>query len=144
MHNSVVCTEDIPYLEDVDWPQLEATYMGAEQLKALQLICARWPAGYLASTICVNRCAVDVPALLLSGSEDPITPPRYGDCGRCTSAQRAASDRSGTGSRRVHPRLPAPPDLGIHRTADVSLLDGGCVERLDAVPFFLDLLGPAP
>ena len=143
MHNSVVCTEDIPYLDSIDWPGLDATYMGAEQLKALQLICERWPAGYLHGNL-REPLAAGVPTLLLSGTEDPITPPEYGDAvaAHLPNALHLVAPGQGHGvfARGCLPRLIS--EFIEH--ADLSLLDAGCIERLEATPFFLDMLGPAP
>src|SRR5262249_37781259 len=46
MHNTVVCTEDVPFypsLERIDRGALERTFLGAAQLDALRSVCRIWP-----------------------------------------------------------------------------------------------------
>jgi len=78
MHNSVVCSEDVPGygIRPEDRARLAQTYMGTAQLDALESICALWPRGPVDADfhepLNSNR-----PVLLLSGSDDPVTPPGY-------------------------------------------------------------------
>lgn len=145
MHNSVVCTEDVPFYHDVDalWPALEGTYLGANQVRALQAICEIWPAGVLHPSLRQSARATR-PVLLLSGEFDPITPPAY--------AQRAAADYPnslhlvargqghGVVARGCIPALVA----DFIDTATIESLETSCLDRLQADAFFVDLLGPPP
>jgi pimeloyl-ACP methyl ester carboxylesterase len=47
MHNTVVCSEDIPYVDErgVDRARLAATYLGTDLLDTLRGICGVWPRG---------------------------------------------------------------------------------------------------
>ena len=47
MHNAVMCTEDVPFLDKttIDYDGIAASYMGSFQLEALEAICSEWPAG---------------------------------------------------------------------------------------------------
>jgi len=84
------------------------------------------------------------PALLLSGSDDPVTPPE-----QAATAQRAFAD-----SRHViiaghgHGQLAAPcVDRVIAdfvRAGTAKGLDAGCTSKLAPMPFFITLAGPAP
>ena len=78
MHNSVVCSEDVPGygVTAADRAQLAHTYMGTAQLDALESICALWPRGPV-DTDFHQPLSSDRPVLLLSGSDDPVTPPSY-------------------------------------------------------------------
>ncbi|HTV77847.1 MAG TPA: alpha/beta fold hydrolase [Steroidobacteraceae bacterium] len=78
MHNSVVCSEDVPGYEirAADRARLAATYMGTAQLDALEAICALWPRGPVDADFHAPLSS-DRPVLLLSGSDDPVTPPGY-------------------------------------------------------------------
>ena len=80
MHNAVVCTEDAPFFdgENVTPEELAATYIGPVQLEALAAICSVWPKGVLDEGF-KEPVSSDIPVLLLSGENDPITPPAYGD-----------------------------------------------------------------
>jgi pimeloyl-ACP methyl ester carboxylesterase len=143
MHNAVVCAEDIPFLGPVDWAALDATYLGSIQSQALLTICEHWPSGRVDPDI-KDPLESPVPTLLLSGEEDPITPPEYGQqvLGSLSQALHIVGRGQGHGifNRGCLPRL-------INRfvdTTDLSALNTKCVDRLQPMPFFLDTLGPAP
>ncbi|HEX3836233.1 MAG TPA: alpha/beta fold hydrolase [Steroidobacteraceae bacterium] len=78
MHNSVVCAEDVAdyRIQAQDREQLARTYMGTAQLDALEAICALWPHGPVDADF-HQPLASNRPVLLLSGSNDPVTPPAY-------------------------------------------------------------------
>ena len=78
MHNSVVCAEDVAdyRVQAQDRDGLARTYMGTAQLDALEAICALWPHGPVDADF-HQPLQSDRPVLLLSGSDDPVTPPAY-------------------------------------------------------------------
>ncbi len=145
MHNSVVCTEDVPFFEGLEalWPDLERTYLGADQVRALQTICSVWPRGLRDPDLNAPLSAT-IPVLLLSGEHDPITPPGYAAraAAGLTNSRQVVAPGQGHGviGRGCLPQLVA--DF-IDR-GRVDGLDGACVERLAPDPFFIDLLGPPP
>lgn len=145
MHNAVVCTEDAPYFagENVTVEALEATYIGPLQLEALDAVCSVWPPGVLDDDF-KTAVAADIPVLLLSGEADPITPPAYADL----AAVDLANFTHLTGAKQGHGQAPRgcmPKIIGEFVTeADASSLETDCLERLHAMPFFLDFSGPAP
>jgi len=145
MHNAVMCTEDIPFVDhdNVDHDALAASYLGPLQLEALQTICSVWPAGVIDPGLRVP-VATAIPFLLLSGGADPITPPRY--------AITAAADLEKawllTGKDQGHgqaavgcmPRLISE----FIENATLEDVDTSCIEQSFTMPFFLDFSGPAP
>ena len=144
MSNSVLCTEDAPFFKDDAGDGLDATYLGRKLVDATRVICSRWPAGTIDSDF-KAMVSAPTPALLLSGSNDPITPPAYAEhviqAGLRNSLHLVGRDQ-GHGLLLVGctPRLlreflekPAP-----------QALDAGCLEVEPPVPFFLSPLGPAP
>jgi pimeloyl-ACP methyl ester carboxylesterase len=78
MHNSVVCAEDVAdyHVQAQDRDRLAQTYMGTAQLDALEAICALWPHGPVDADF-HQPLESNRPVLLLSGSNDPVTPPLY-------------------------------------------------------------------
>ena len=145
MHNAVVCTEDAPYFdgEDVDRDELEATYLGPVQLESLEAICSIWPAGVMDDEF-KTPVATDKPVLLLSGEVDPVTPPAYADLAAVDleNALHLTGRRQGHGqaSRGCVPKI-----IGqFVDTASVEDLDVECMDKLHAMPFFLDYSGPSP
>ena len=145
MHNAVICTEDAPYFdsENIGLDQLEATYMGPLQVDALEAMCSVWPTGVLDEGF-KEPVASDIPVLLLSGEADPITPPAYADL----AAVDLGNALHLTGKRQGHglaPRGCTPGIIGdFVETASVDGLDVDCLERLHAMPFFVDYSGPLP
>ncbi|MDZ7668128.1 MAG: alpha/beta hydrolase [Gammaproteobacteria bacterium] len=145
MHNSVVCTEDVPFFGDLSprLPAMEDTYLGADQVRALQAICELWPRGTLHEALRREQAA-DHPVLLLSGEFDPITPPDYAElAARLYPNGRhfvAPGQGHGVIARGCVPHLAR--EFIDH--ADAGNLDGDCLERLAGDAFFVDLLGPPP
>ena len=145
MHNAVVCTEDVPFFNTVkiDRAKLDTTFLGVIQVDALQSVCDGWPRGPLDADLHAPLRS-DVPVLLLSGGNDPVTPP--------ANAEKAKAGLSNS----LHLVLP---DLGHGQIgapcmdrvmADfislgtVAGLDTSCTKRAKPMPFFTTLSGPAP
>jgi len=145
MHNSVACSEDAPLIDsaNLDLEALKATHMGAEQVQQLVEACKDWPKGMVDDDL-HKPFKSDAAALLLSGADDPVTPPEY-----ATLAQRAFAD-----SRHVvvaghgHGQLGTPCVDRIIQSfvsaGSAKALDTRCTDKLKPMPFFITLAGPAP
>jgi pimeloyl-ACP methyl ester carboxylesterase len=142
MSNSVACTEDVPFAPEGARAGLDATYLGTAIVDALDSICARWPKGTIDPDF-KTPVVSDAPALLLSGSNDPITPPAYAERVAATlaHASQLVGDRQGHGLVAIGcvPRLVR--DFLEHPD---RAPDGACLAAEPPTPFFLSLLGPAP
>ena len=145
MHNSVVCTEDVPFYGDLTalQPALEAAYLGADQVRALETICGLWPRGVRHDDL-AEPLRSDRPVLLLSGEFDPITPPAYAEraAAGLTRSRHLVAPGQGHGviARGCVPQIAE----DFIEAAAVDDLDTACLDRLAADPFFVDLLGPPP
>lgn len=145
MHNAVMCTEDLPFVarDVVDFAALGKTYIGAFQFEALETICSVWPKGPLDDGF-REPLASAVPVLLLSGSADPITPPRYAELAmlELRNARHLIGDQQGHGqiAAGCMPKIIA----AFVATAAVDTLDVSCMENDFVMPFFLDFSGPMP
>jgi pimeloyl-ACP methyl ester carboxylesterase len=145
MHNSVVCAEDLPFLDlhAVDRVQLAATYLGGAQLQALAVVCALWPRGPVDADLHAPLES-DVPALLLSGSDDPVTPPQYARVAAAGLHRSLALVLSGFG----HGQLAAPCIDAVMAQflarAAVASLDVSCTRAARPLPFFTSVNGPPP
>ena len=143
MHNAVVCTEDVPFFENIDFDALKLTYIGPMMTEALIDICSVWPKGVLDDDLRVPL-ATDLPVLLLSGSADPVTPPAFGDL----AAVALENARHLTGLNQGHGLAGqgCMPDIIGQFVEDASFdeIDTECMEQLFAMPFFLDFTGPSP
>lgn len=145
MNNTVACTEDIAFYDakTTDRLKLENTFLGTAQLDGLLAICKIWPRGPIDPDFHAPLHSA-VPVLLLSGSDDPITPPAYADQAR----------RGLTNSLHVvlkdfgHGQLAAPcvdrlMEQFINR-ASAKGLDTSCTRNDKPMPFFISLNGPSP
>jgi pimeloyl-ACP methyl ester carboxylesterase len=145
MHNSVVCTEDAPFYGDLTdiWPALRASYLGEDQVRALEVICSLWPRGLMDPDF-ANAVASSRPILLLSGEFDPVTPPAYAEraAALLDNSRHLIAPGQGHGviARGCLPTIVS----DFVGAAALESLDTSCVERLIAEPFFIDLLGPPP
>ncbi len=145
MHYSVVCTEDLPFVDGaaLDRTTLAGTYLGTEQIDGLQAVCAFWPRGVLDADF-RKPLASGTPVLLLSGADDPVTPP-----GNAVRAMRGLLN-----ARHLVLRGQGHGQIGatcMNRVvarfvADLSpaSLDARCLDAVRPPPFFTTLAGPAP
>jgi pimeloyl-ACP methyl ester carboxylesterase len=145
MHNSVACSEDVAFLDPatLDRRALEATYMGASQVDALLTSCRSWPRGIVDEDL-HRPLRSAVPALLLSGTADPVTPPSYAEEARQGFADNLHLVLPGQG----HGQVTAPCiDRVMERFLDAGTakgLDVDCTRRIEPMPFFTSLAGPSP
>ncbi len=145
MHNSVACSEDTPFITDsmVDRAALSATHMGAEQVQQLIDACRDWPKGVVDADLHAPLKS-DAAALLLSGSDDPVTPPEYAD----VAARGFADNKHVIIPGHGHGQLAAPcvdRVMASFITAGTAKgLDAACTQKLPPMPFFTTLAGPAP
>lgn len=145
MHNSVVCTEDVPFYDprSIDRARLAHTFLGTTQLDGLAALCRIWPRGVLDPDLHAPL-ASEVPALLLSGSDDPVTPPRYA----AEAARAFPNSLSIVLAGFGHGQLIAPCMdrvlAAFLERASVRGLDIGCTRAARPMPFFTSRNGPAP
>jgi pimeloyl-ACP methyl ester carboxylesterase len=145
MHNSVVCTEDIPFIDKTgyDKASLANTYLGTRLLDYLQTVCRAWPAGVMDEDL-KQPLQSSLPVLLLSGSADPITPPDYAD--RLTKGLTNAVHLIGPGQGHGLLLSGCIPDLmqQFIETTTPSELDTACINDLNVDPFFINANGSVP
>jgi pimeloyl-ACP methyl ester carboxylesterase len=140
-----MCAEDLPFVTSTraDAAAGAASYIGQALLDALEAVCAEWPRGVMDPDFRAPFLS-PAPALLLSGTDDPVTPP--------AEAERAA--RSFPDHRHIvlegqgHGQLTA---ACIDRVMAAFLdagtargLDTSCTNRVRPLPFFTSLAGPEP
>lgn len=140
MRSSVLCAEDAP-----GYPAAPAAegYLGDLMARALGSACAVWPRGAVGPDFAAP-VASDVPALLLSGERDPVTPPAYGEAVAAGLPNSLHLVAAGQG-HNVFFRGCLPEVLAAFLEAgSVAALDTSCVERLGPPPFFTSFTGPLP
>jgi pimeloyl-ACP methyl ester carboxylesterase len=145
MHNSVVCAEDVPLFAGypVDRARLASTYLGTRQLDGLMSVCRVWPRGEVDADLHAPLTSA-VPALLLSGSDDPATPPAFAHEAARAFTHHLEVVLEGFG----HGQLTAPcldrVMAQFVARASVAALDVSCARAARPLPFFTSLNGPPP
>jgi pimeloyl-ACP methyl ester carboxylesterase len=141
MQLSVVCSEDAFGLKSD--PALEGTLLGNQFSDFLGTQCQLWPKGAMPADF-HQPLRSDVPALVLEGEFDPVTPPRYGEevvktlpNGRLFVLKGQGHNVIGAGCM---PKLFAQ----FLQSADAKALDGKCLDTLGYVPPFTSFNGWEP
>ncbi|QDE41142.1 alpha/beta hydrolase [Luteibacter pinisoli] len=141
MQYSVICSEDADLL--TPRPQDKDTILGDNMIEAFRAACSVWPHGTRPADF-HQPLQSTVPALLMSGEFDPVTPPRYGDEVLKGLPNGRHFVLKGQGhnvvARGCMPRLL---DQFIDK-ADAKALDGTCLERLSPQPVFVGFNGATP
>jgi pimeloyl-ACP methyl ester carboxylesterase len=76
---SVTCAEDLPFITEAAIPAKTAgTYLGDYRIRQQQGACGVWPRGKAAPDV-HEPVRSAVPALLISGERDPVTPPEFAE-----------------------------------------------------------------
>ena len=145
MHFAVVCSEDAPRWsqEKVTEEALAKTYMGTAFMSGMRAACEQWPRGPVDEDF-GKPLESSVPTLILSGSNDPVTPQRYAD--QIMKGLRTAKHLVGAGQGHGQlatgciPRLTA----AFIAAGSVADLDESCVRNIRPTPFMLSRSAPAP
>jgi pimeloyl-ACP methyl ester carboxylesterase len=145
MNAAVLCTEDVPFYRHTAAAEkkMADTYVGSSPVTQLVETCKQWPRGIMPAdfkqTVVSNK-----PVLLLSGEDDPITPPE-----NAVHAAQTLSDSlsivvpgqgHGNAFRGCLPKLMAE----FMQQASVKGLDTACVKNIQPFPFFVGFTGPTP
>lgn len=139
MHHSVVCSEDAPFFPAgvIEEP----AYLGTTMTDFIGAVCEVWPQRELPEEM-RTPVVSDVPALLLSGEADPVTPPRNAEAVARHLQDSihlvAPGQGHGVAWRGCTPRLIA------EFLAGAEEFDADCLSELRPYPFFIDANGPTP
>jgi pimeloyl-ACP methyl ester carboxylesterase len=141
MGMSVICSEDSDQLHEQ--PQDANTILGNLLVEQLKAQCEVWPHGVMPQDFHAPLRS-DKPVLILSGSRDPVTPPKYGEeiMQGLSNARHLLLKGQGHAVffRGCMPKL-------IEQFIDdpePKKLDASCVERLGPTPAFVNFNGAAP
>ncbi len=145
MHFSVVCSEDAPRWtgKEVSREALDATYIGPSFMEAMTAICNVWPRGPVDEGFSEPPRS-DVPVLILSGGNDPVTPPAYGEqiLPGLTNALHIVLSGQGHGQLAIGcmPWIVA----RFMSSASIDGLGNECTRSVAPTPFMISSTGPAP
>ncbi|HWK75117.1 MAG TPA: alpha/beta hydrolase [Povalibacter sp.] len=145
MHFAVVCSEDAPRWphEQVSDAALTATYLGGTFMSGLQAVCDVWPRGVVDEGFSAPLHS-EVPVLILSGGNDPVTPQQYGERALASFKNGRHLVLTGQGHGQIAtgcmPRLVAQ----FVRSANAASLDTACLKGVAPTPFMLSTSGTEP
>lgn len=145
MHFAVVCSEDAPRWDSqrVSSEELARTYMGTMLMDVMRAVCEQWPRGPVDRDFSLPL-RNDVPTLLLSGANDPVTPPQYGEqvLRGLSAAKHLVLDGQGHGQLAIGcvPRLMA----HFIEAGSTQSLDTQCIRKVAPAPFMLSRSATAP
>jgi pimeloyl-ACP methyl ester carboxylesterase len=141
MQLSVICSEDADGVRGD--PSMTTSLLGNLLVDTLLAQCAVWPKGERPADF-HKPLATAVPALLISGELDPVTPPGYADSvvkslrnGRALVLRGQGHNVIGAGCM---PKLFAQ----FIDSADAKALDVKCLDKLAYTPPFTDFNGWDP
>ena len=144
LHYSVTCAEDVPRADAALRERALAGKRSARLARLALAICDVWPRGG-APDDAFAPVTSDVPALILSGGLDPVTPPANGETVARTLANHRHVVAPGYG-HIVSPHACAPRLLAAFvADAGFDKLPGDCVRQLEASTppaLWTGLLGP--
>jgi pimeloyl-ACP methyl ester carboxylesterase len=144
MQLSVVCAEDYPRIEPDDLARESTGKIFGEQLLTARLkACEFWPKGTVPADY-YDPVTSNVPALVLSGDLDPVTPPTWGE----EVAQHLPNSRHlivpGTGHGALTTGCGARIIRDFIERGAADGLDTSCLKALKRPPFFTTPAGPDP
>ena len=143
LNNAVVCTEDIPFVRDVDADALAATYMGSAFMDIVAGVCEHWPRGVLDDDL-RQPLTSDRPTLILAGELDPITPPRYARQAAAGLANVVEVVGRGQGHGMLMVGCAQRLMAEFLDIDEPGALDLECVGRMRPFPLFISRMGPGP
>ena len=143
MFFSVVCAEDLPWFDKEELrSRAFGSFMGESTAERWARVCDFWPRGSVSEDY-HEPVRSDVPALVLSGAFDPVTPPRWGDklAEGLTSMRHVVVPGAahGTTAEGCVPKLVAE----FIQTGSADDLDYQCVDGRERPPFFVTPSGPS-
>ena len=145
MNNTVVCSEDVPFfhITAAQRARMRHTFLGTAPIDDLEEVCRLWPHGPVGPDFHAPLHST-VPALLLSGSDDPITPPRYAAEAARGFTHGLSLVIAGFGHGQLLDPCMDKVMAQFVRRASVAGLDTACLRNLRPMPFFLTPNGPGP
>lgn len=143
MFFSVICAEDFPWVDEAARNLASpGVFSNDRTFEAWDRICDAWPRGEIGADY-HEPVVSDVPALVLSGALDPVTPPRRGEDLAAGFARALHLVVPGTGHGATGRGCVSELVAEFVRAGSAADLDTSCVEELKRPGFFVTLGGPA-
>ncbi|WP_126757156.1 alpha/beta hydrolase [Aliidiomarina taiwanensis] len=140
LHLSVVCQEDIPRIVATDFErEAQSGYLGSAMMENYIAMCEVWPV-QVTEADAWQPVQSDVPSLLLSGEQDPVTPPAWAELAAETLTQ-STHVVAAAGGHTIATHTCAN-ELVAAFIADPSAeLDTSCLAETQVLPYLLNVNG---
>jgi hypothetical protein len=119
------------------------TVLGNGMAESMASMCKVWPKGDVPADF-HTPLATNVPALVLEGEFDPVTPPRYGKDVVKTLPNGRLFILRGQGHNVIGAGCMPKLFTQFIEKADAKALDGACLDKLNYVPPFTSFNGWEP
>ncbi len=138
LNNSFVCAEDLPFVDiEAERESSAGTVLGMYRMQQQLDTCAKWPQGQVAADF-HDPLVSDVPVLLMTGANDPVTPPSNGDLVARTLSRSLHAVFKDRGHQIVEDPAVTACFVSILTdflaTSSLDGLDIGCASQLEAPP----------
>jgi pimeloyl-ACP methyl ester carboxylesterase len=139
---SILCGEDIPRITEEDIERVATPVFGPEPIRGMQGTCEKWPAVDPAPDH-AEPVSTDVAVLLLSGSGDPVTPPRWAEHAAKTLPNSKHFVASGMGHGVMTLGCSSRLIAQFIEDGTAANVDGECLQELSRPAAFVSRMGPA-
>jgi pimeloyl-ACP methyl ester carboxylesterase len=144
MQLSVICAEDAPKNTADDYQKgSESTLFGKYVMSIQQQACTFWPRGKVDESF-YEPVRSAIPALVMSGEDDPVTPPTWGEQTASTLANSKHVIIPGTGHTAGGTGCGQRIMREFIEEGSAADLDTSCVDKVKRPAFFLSPAGPDP
>lgn len=141
---SVVCAEDVPFVTPAQIAtETEGTFLGADFVTQTIAACKVWPHGTVDADY-RKPVRSNVPALLLSGELDPVTPPSYADEAKRDLPNAEHRIVAGYGHGTTRPGCVGRLISDFVDAASARGLDPDCLRAKKRPPFAVTFAGNTP
>jgi hypothetical protein len=141
MHLSVTCAEDVPFIaQGAIEPAIAGTYLGGYRVRQQIAACHEWRRGDVPADF-HQPLTTDIPALLVSGPYDPVTPPRWAEAVAAHlshSLHVVIPDAHHGGGGLAHPECYGGLAAKFIERGTTEGLDTSCVATMTRPPFITD------
>ena len=143
MFYAVTCTEDAPLVSASEAAKNSQGSIFGDRTVDFVKVCESWPKGQVSASFRAPL-ASDVPALLLSGEADPITPPWHAEKAAASLRNGLHLVFKGMGHSNITNSCAANLLSDFIERGSVTGLDATCTNQIQPPPFFVDFSGPRP
>jgi pimeloyl-ACP methyl ester carboxylesterase len=114
--------------------ETDSTFLGSDRVRQQMAVCAFWPKSKLPAGFS-EPVRADVPTLVLSGTIDPVTSPRWGE--EAARHLPRALHVVAPGAHGLDDPCTASIREAFLESPDVAALDTSCVQTIELPPFEL-------